>query len=45
MSKKIEIINLLKKADNDFMARNTINIYRLEATIKNIEDRIYKKVS
>lgn len=45
MSKKIEIINLLKKADNDFIAQNTTNIYKLAATIKNIEDRVYKKVS
>lgn len=45
MLQKTKIINSFSKVNEDFIKRNTINIYRLAATIEHIEKRIYKKVA
>lgn len=47
MSQKNNVLNYFTKAkiNEEFIKRNSINIYRLAATIEKIENRVYKKVS
>lgn len=44
-SEEREAIKFLYKANEEFLRRNTINIYTLAANVDKIEKRVLKKVS